>query len=309
MHEVAVVLSTYNGSRFIKEQIDSILNQKDVHTVIYIRDDGSTDDTVSKIRDTYKDNADIRLEVGENIGVGPSFMACLCSVVEQYDYYCFSDQDDIWLEDKLISAITALQKVSGPVLYSSNQFIADTDGNKTTVRYSSEPEHSYARCMCSNRLSGCTFVWNSDMNKILSESKRRPDDKLLNIRIHDVWVALAAHVAGTVIYDEDPHILYRVHDKNYVGVSENHGIAGKISAVCHNIRTGKMLYRSATCSEFLKCFGDLMSEEELKHTVEHANYMKDSKIKRKLIKDPAPYFLADNESLLSYRTKIFLNLW
>ena len=309
MHEVAVVLSTYNGSRFIKEQIDSILNQKDVHTVIYIRDDGSTDDTVSIIRENYKDNDDVRLETGKNIGVGPSFMQCLCDIKESYDYYSFSDQDDIWLEDKLISAVNALQKVSGPALYSSNQFIADPEGNKTAIRYSSEPEHSYVRCMCSNRLSGCTFVWNFEMNKILSDPKRRPDDQLLNIRIHDVWVALVAHITGKVIYDEEPHILYRVHDKNYVGVSEKHGLAGKISAVIDNIRTGKMQYRSLTCREFSKCFGDLMSSEELEHTNEYANYMKDSKIKRKLLKDPAPYFLADNESLLSYRIKIFLNLW
>lgn len=96
MYKVAVLLSTYNGSKYIKEQIDSILSQEGVNIDIYIRDDESTDETVNIIYE-YKSN-NIFLTEGKNIGVGNSFMELLYSVPEIYDYYAFADQDDIWSE-------------------------------------------------------------------------------------------------------------------------------------------------------------------------------------------------------------------
>lgn len=125
MYKVAVLLSTYNGSKYIKEQIDSILSQEGVNIDIYIRDDGSTDETVNIIYE-YKSN-NIFLTEGKNIGVGNSFMELLYSVPEIYDYYAFADQDDIWSEKKIRIAIEVLQK-NKKHLYASNQELIDKSG-------------------------------------------------------------------------------------------------------------------------------------------------------------------------------------
>ena len=123
-----------------------------------------------------------------------------------------------------------------------------------------------------------------------------------------MWVVLAAFIAGEVIYDETPHILYRIHEKNYVGINEKNGIAGKIKNTISNIKSGKMTYRSRTCEELVKRFGDLMSDEVLKNTKMYADYLNDPRIKREVLKG-TPYFLADNESVLSSKIKLCFNLW
>ena len=130
---VAVVMSTYNGQRFLRKQIDSIMNQKRIAVSLYIRDDGSKDNTVSIIK-KYKEN-NIHLIKGQNVGVGNSFMNCLYSAPRNFDYYCFADQDDIWDEDKISTAIDKIKDVMHPALYCSNQRLVDAEGNTIGHRY------------------------------------------------------------------------------------------------------------------------------------------------------------------------------
>ena len=105
---VCVMMSTYNGQRFLREQIDSILNQKDVQVFLWIRDDGSTDDTVEIVEDYMNRANNIFLIKGRNIGLGCSFMELIYQTPDTYTYYAFSDQDDIWLEDKLSTGVRML---------------------------------------------------------------------------------------------------------------------------------------------------------------------------------------------------------
>lgn len=105
---VSVLMSTYNGAKYIREQIDSILNQKDVNVELLIRDDGSSDNTAEICKEYQKKNTNIRFYQGENIGVGKSFMELLKKAPEA-DYYSFSDQDDVWLEDKLSRAVKMIK--------------------------------------------------------------------------------------------------------------------------------------------------------------------------------------------------------
>ena len=100
---VAVALSSYCGERYLSEQIDSVLNQNlssDVSLTLYIRDDDSTDGTVSLL-DTYNSNPNIQIIKGHNLGVVGSFFDCMKAIPETYDYIALCDQDDIWMPDKL----------------------------------------------------------------------------------------------------------------------------------------------------------------------------------------------------------------
>lgn len=109
MLKVNILMSTYNGEKYIEEQIQSILNQEEVIIKLYIRDDGSTDNTVKIIESFNKEN--IVLFKMSNIGWKKSFLE-LTKLVEYHDdeYYAFSDQDDVWKKNKISIAINYLEE-------------------------------------------------------------------------------------------------------------------------------------------------------------------------------------------------------
>ena len=101
---ILVILSTYNGEKYISKQIDSIFAQKGVDVTCYIRDDGSSDGTVRCIENLQKRYPKLLLEKGQNEGWRKSFMDALYACGDA-DFYAFSDQDDIWFENKLERAV------------------------------------------------------------------------------------------------------------------------------------------------------------------------------------------------------------
>lgn len=217
---VAVLMSTYNGGKFIREQLDSILSQKNVNMTLYIRDDGSSDDTVEIIREYMKSNASIHfMNDNKNLRPGASFMKLLMSVVrkeEKYDFYAFADQDDIWLEDKLSAAAVKIGETEKPVLYCSNQYIYKS-GKNEGIRFHENPDLTVVGHITNNEIYGCTMVMNYALVKLLSDIKM-PTKKYLDLRCHDSWVLHVAMIAGEVVYDENAYILYRIHENNTIGI-------------------------------------------------------------------------------------------
>ena len=248
MNKVAVLLSSYNGELYIKEQIKSVLSQKQVQVDLFIRDDGSSDKTI----DLINEFPEIRLFRGENLGVGNSFMELIYVVNEEYDYYAFCDQDDIWLDNKLINAIDKIHCETGPILYCSNQILVDKYGEKLGIRYKKVPDLSYAEILVHNHATGCTMVWNKQLHCILKSKK--PSRMLLENRIHDVWVAMVASVCGKIIYDENSYILYRQHGNNVVGAKKDNAydmLKNQIKKIRKRyLRNG----RSLLAEEMLKLF-------------------------------------------------------
>ena len=122
--KVQVLLSAYNGEKYIQEQIDSILNQSNVEVSLLIRNDGSTDDT-RKILDSQS-TQNIKCINDKNIGLVRSFVE-LINQADEAEYYAFSDQDDVWDNDKLCSAISMLEDYKNmPAVYSSNARLVDS---------------------------------------------------------------------------------------------------------------------------------------------------------------------------------------
>lgn len=222
MNSVAVLMSTYNGEKYLREQIDSILAQEGVSVSLFVRDDGSSDGTERILKEYAEKDARVRYEMCENVGVGNSFMNLLYSVPDTFDYYAFSDQDDIWLPEKLAEAIKMLER-SGALLYASNQECVDKDGNSLGLRYAEEREIflSPVQIMERNMISGCTMVFGKNFRDILAEETNRPSESLLRNRIHDVWLAAVAAVCGKIEYDKRAFIQYRQHENNVVGANEH----------------------------------------------------------------------------------------
>lgn len=200
---VAVVMSTYNGERYVSEQLDSILSQDIPNISVVVRDDGSKDGTLRVLRQ-YEQHGDITLIRGENEGYVRSFFDALTAAGD-FDYYCFADQDDIWLSDKLSSAIRQIgeSSTSGPVLYCSELFYCD--------EFCKNPQRSNLnhigldgqRMVYEDICSGNTMVFNRQLKDLATIGGS------VDVFAHDWWFGLVASAFGTIVWDETPHLLYR----------------------------------------------------------------------------------------------------
>ena len=303
-YKVAVIMSTYNGEAYLNEQINSILNQKDVDTTLFIRDDGSCDKTL-EILDAYKSER-VVVTVGNNLGVGYSFMQQLYDIETPFDYYAFSDQDDIWLDNKLVSAINMIKVISGPAVYCSNQLLVDEEGKQFDKRFKTPIDTSYMRILCNNDVTGCTMVWNAPLNQLIVDAKRRPSTSLLKKRMHDVWIAMVAAVAGCVVYDEKAYILYRQHSNNVVGVKHRSIVLNWLNKIKNPaLRNG----RSALAKEIIEKYEDVIDEPAIiEQLTVIADYRSNILMKLNVLKDIS-IPITTRESTLMFRLKVLFNLF
>lgn len=217
---VCVYMSTYNGEQYIEEQINSILNQRNVKVIICIRDDGSKDNTIAIIKDYIDKGCPIILESGENIGYAKSFLQISNKKVDA-DYYAFSDQDDVWKKDKLIRAISMMKGQEGAVLYGGNIFITDenlqyrgADCNKKEFEVKRERILRYYAL--GYNLYGCSMVWNRRMQEFVWKHIFQND-----VGSHDVYMIIMAGALGKIIVDERPMVYHRLHGNNTAGIESN----------------------------------------------------------------------------------------
>lgn len=206
---IAVLLSSYNGEKFIKEQIQSILNQLNVHVHLLIRDDGSCDQTTIIINDLAAQDSRISIIEGKNLGAVKSFFYLLNQVDKNFDYYALADQDDVWKPDKLERATKTLwsNDPNLPAMYYSR--LEFTDEQLNPIGFSIIPTNrGFQNALVQNQATGCTVV----INKIARENivAKLPNWALM----HDWWIYLVVSATGCVYYDEYPGILYRKHGNN-----------------------------------------------------------------------------------------------
>lgn len=228
--KIAVLMSTYNGEKYIREQIDSILAQENVKVHLFLRDDGSKDQTRNIIRE-YCEKVDnitwINEFKNENIGVKRSFLYLLQYVYNRFPdfhYYAFADQDDVWLKNKLVSALSrvALSKNQKGALYYSNKIFVDSNLNEIKKEHINFFD-DYLEILWPSLASGCTMVFNKELAYYALQ--HMPENKC----IHDSWIyRLAKCIGSDIIFDEDPKILYRQHESNVCGMETtnlHHGTA------------------------------------------------------------------------------------
>lgn len=234
-NKVCVYMSTYNGEKYLREQIDSILNQKDIEIIMCIRDDGSKDDTVKIIKEYIEKGCPIIFERGENVGFAKSFMQASQTKIDA-DYYAFSDQDDVWKKEKLARAVKRISDKEGAVLYGGNIFITDenlqimgTWCNKKNYEIMRERVLRYFPL--GYNLYGCSMVWNREMQELIWQ--HIPS----YIIGQDVYVTMLAGAFGEIIIDKKPMILHRLHENNTAGIESNI-LRRAIKGYRHYVRTG-----------------------------------------------------------------------
>ena len=212
---IAVLMSTYNGKEYIKEQIDSILNQKGEFSLdLLVRDDGSTDGTLDILND-YSRLGKLRWVKGENVGPAKSFIDLLIDN-KGYDFYAFSDQDDVWNLDKIDRALIKIGGNLGPCLYCSNAELVDANLNSFGRNvYKQYPKLDLCTITCAGGALGCTMVFNKSLAEIVWMNSA-PKKMVL----HDFYMAvLCKAVGGKIIYDDYASMKYRQHGNNVVGVA------------------------------------------------------------------------------------------
>lgn len=210
MKTVQVLMSTYNGEKYLKEQIESILSQEGVNVSLLIRDDGSKDNTKGIIKEYLNDDR-VSLFEGENIGFVKSFLTLLDMSFDA-DYYAFADQDDVWVGDKLKCAIDMLmmEDQSIPLLYCSSLQRVDEKLNYLNIQDYPGLIINLPSMLTRGRLAGCTFVFNNALRNLVRTSST------VNMHAsHDSWVLLACLACGgKVIFDQESHILFRRYGTN-----------------------------------------------------------------------------------------------
>jgi glycosyltransferase involved in cell wall biosynthesis len=214
---VYVLMSTYNGQKYIKPQIESLLAQTYNDIKILIRDDGSSDFTTSILKSYENKYSFVTVFYEDNKGVVQSFFRLLEKVPDEAEYIAFCDQDDLWLSDKIQRAVDKIkQNTPGlPVMYCSSLNVADENLN---FLYTTGPakKTGLSNSLFENVATGCTVVLNKKAFLLLSGKKI----DCSKIMMHDFWFYIVISAFGEIIFDPASFIYYRQHKNNLVGYSK-----------------------------------------------------------------------------------------
>lgn len=280
--KLAVLLSTYNGEKYLKEQLDSLINQNLIPTKILIRDDGSKDDTVNLLEDYSSRYNFIEYYYGKNLGPAKSFFE-LINKCEGYDYYALCDQDDVWFEDKLSSAIDKLEKEDNsiPLLYAGRFILTDKDLKSLNSNISKLYSYTdFAHALIYHTAPGCTFVFNNEARKQIIKYDVNKEYCV----IHDALIHKIVTMFGKMILDEEPHMYYRQHGNNVYGLT-----ADKKKEFIHRIKNflgGSVKnYRSNTAKSLINVYGDSCDADKLELLKIVAEYGESKDLKDNLIKN------------------------
>lgn len=220
MDKVNIILTTYNGEKYLAQLLDSLLMQTYKNITVYIRDDGSTDKTRSILKEYYqKGNNGIDFCIIEddlgNLGYVNNFLHVIRTSAEA-DYYAFCDQDDHWLPDKIERAVTAMSTRPSDkcLLYTSNYETRDENLNFISEGHVPTPikQLDVGKSLSlydGGWLLGFTLVINKKLKQIAFDNDAK------DMYSHDIWVqSVAAGFGGEMIYDEKVSAYFRRHEKS-----------------------------------------------------------------------------------------------
>jgi len=249
---VAILLATYNGGKYIRNQIDSIVNQTFREWTLYIQDDGSSDDTVAIIREYGEKYASIiPIDRGfTRMGPQINFMSLL-SIVES-EYYLFCDQDDMWLPDKIELSLAEMQRVEAvnpglPVLVHTDYQVVDEQLQVLIPSYwnprrisPEKLEHKIKSLVTPGILAiysiaaGCTMMFNRGVKEI--------SFPFSTIRMHDSWIAMQTAEQGIISQVFQPTMLYRQHASNTCKLSLDNSLWLKLRNIVSVYRSNMKGY-------------------------------------------------------------------
>jgi glycosyltransferase involved in cell wall biosynthesis len=216
LSSVAILQSSYNGARFLKDQLTSFRGQSHHDWLLFNSDDGSTDESLSILARFQRELGVDRvfLRAGPRAGFVANFLSLGCDTGIEADYYAFADQDDVWEPDKLHGALDWLTTVpqNVPALYCSRTRLIDENGRLIGFSPLFEKAPSFANALVQNIAGGNTMVFNAAARRLLAAGG------IVDVPSHDWWLyILVTGLEGAVFYDPSCSVRYRCHEKNLVG--------------------------------------------------------------------------------------------
>lgn len=221
MEQIDIVLATYNGEKYLKEQLDSILNQTYTNFRLLISDDCSTDSTKEILKEYEKKDNRIKIFFQEeNLGYVKNFEFLLTKI--ENSIYALSDQDDIWKKDKIEKSYNKLKEENADLVFTDLEMI-DENGNTISKSFNEHMKlsrkiektlNTYELEYLYNCVTGCTIIAKTEMLKEIL-----PIPKTSKHMIHDYWIALISALKGKVVYIKEPLIEYRQHRENQIGAN------------------------------------------------------------------------------------------
>ena len=226
---ICILMGTYNGEAFLAEQLLSIENQSHKNWRLVISDDGSSDATLTIAREFQEKWGSDRLEIREGPiqGFCTNFLSMACDPTIKSDYYAFSDQDDVWNNDKLSKALryfTAENNLETPRLYCGRVQLADKNLVLLGLSPLFEMPRSFRNALVQSIAGGNTMVFNQSVKNLLEKSG------LQHVVSHDWWLyQIIKGAGGVVYYDPEPSLLYRQHYGSVMG--SNHSFKARIMRI------------------------------------------------------------------------------
>lgn len=218
----AIILSTRDGAAFLEPQLESLRDQTATDWRLYVRDDGSRDDTVSVLRAWAAREPRLRLlaSAGGPLGAPASFGLLMRHVLEAGERHVFlCDQDDVWVPDKCARMLQAMRASEGragegaPVLVHSDLRVVDDGLGEVHASFARQHgfprEREAPRLLLSNTVTGCAALANAALLRCALPMPA--------VAMHDWWLAQCAAAFGEVVYLDEPTVLYRQHARNLVG--------------------------------------------------------------------------------------------
>jgi len=272
---VDILMATYNGKKFICEQIESILSQSFDNWHLYINDDNSADSTLKIIKE-YETKYPEKITVSKSafpLGAKGNFFRL--TEFSKSEYIMFCDQDDVWKADKIEKTLKLMQNTENgnkniPVLVHTDLCVVDENLKVINPSYFKlsriKNKTDLNRAIVQNCVTGCTMMVNKALLKLVGNDNK-------SIIMHDWWLYLIASSFGKIAFLNEQTILYRQHTKNEVGAK---GLKYRKKDDLKNslIKT----YNQAEC--FYNIFKDILTDTQKKLLQEYIDLPKYSKIKK-----------------------------
>ncbi|UCA47059.1 glycosyltransferase family 2 protein [Pseudochrobactrum sp. XF203] len=230
--KVTILLATYNGAKFLEEQLTSFLEQTQHNIDLIVSDDGSTDETLPILQKWQKNwpKGSFKIIQGPGTGYADNFRHLILSLNDNQGYVAFSDQDDIWHTDKLAKAMEHLSQLDDDtqVMYGSRSRLVDRESKPIGYSPLFRKKPSFENALVQSIAGGNTIVLNAAAFNLVRESAQRT-----HFFSHDWWCyQLISGAGGTVLYDPVPSIDYRQHGNNVFGRNNGiHSIKRRLSAL------------------------------------------------------------------------------
>lgn len=286
MANVRILLATYNGSKYIREMIDSIVVQDHQDWQLILSDDGSTD-TTARILEEYAEKMPDRIihyQSGMRFGNAQNHFMHLLKTFSDAPYIMFCDQDDIWHKDKISKTLAKMEEVERPnvpALVHTDLCVVDGERNVMDPSFMHFSKLVGARIklhelLVQNVVTGCTVMVNSTLAAMATE--RIPETGII---MHDWWLVLIAAAAGTVGFLNEATIDYRQHGSNAVGAKNTRSAAYILKRIKENKIRSAIFDTFDQAEALYHCFSEKLTEDAKKKICDYMQLKKKNAVARK----------------------------